>query len=310
MRYFLAVCFLVLAGYALTGLVQVRPGERAVIRRFGRVVATPGPGLWVGLPWGMDRVDRVPVDRLRRVTVGYQPDEEDGPVSSPGQLLTGDHNLINVRVAVHYSVDEQHVVDFVEQSDRVDDLVARAAEAVLAEWVAGRPIDEVLVTGKVAIPQVVVQATQERVEPYRVGLQIADADVVYLFPPDEVKNAFDEVTRAQTSIRTREHEARQEAARLLRDAETEKFRLERQAEAYVDEKLRLAQAEAERFDKRREQYHRLRARNPDFLKGIWWDEIGKLLTRLRENGGLDLLDHRLGADGMDITVMPPMPKKK
>ena len=46
--------------------------------------------------------------------------------------------------------------------------------------VAGRPIDEVLVSGKVAIPQVVVQATQERVEPYRVGLQIADADVVYL----------------------------------------------------------------------------------------------------------------------------------
>jgi modulator of FtsH protease HflK len=310
MRYFLAVCFLLLAGYALSGFVQVRPGERAVIRRFGRVVATPGPGLWVGLPWGMDRVDRVPVDRLRRVTVGYQPDEEDGPVSSPGQLLTGDHNLVNVRVAVQYSVDEQHVVDFVEQSDRVDDLVSRAAEAVLAEWVAGRPIDEVLVAGKVEIPQVVVQATQERVEPYRVGLQIADADVVYLFPPDEVKNAFDEVTRAQTSIRTREHEARQEAARLLRDAETEKFRLERQAEAYVDEKLRLAQAEAERFDKRREQYHRLRAGNPDFLKGIWWDEIGKLLTRLRENGGLDLLDHRLGADGLDITVMPPMPKKK
>ena len=310
MRYFFAVCFLALAGYACTGLVQVRPGERAVIRRFGRVVATPGPGLWVGLPWGIDRVDRVPVDRLRRVTVGYQPDEEDGPISSPGQLLTGDHNLINVRVAVHYSVNEQHVVDFVEQSDRVDDLVARAAEAVLAEWVAGRPIDEVLVAGKVVIPQVVVQATQERVEPYRVGLQIADADVVYLFPPDEVKNAFDEVTRAQTSIRTREHEARQEAARLLRDAETEKFRLERQAEAYVDEKLRLAQAEAERFDKRREQYHRLRAGNPDFLKAIWWDEIGKLLTRLRENGGLDLLDHRLGADGLDITVMPPMPKKK
>jgi membrane protease subunit HflK len=211
---------------------------------------------------------------------------------------------------VHYSVDEGHVADFVEQSDRIDELVARAAESALAEWVAGRPIDEVLLTGKVVIPRLLVQATQERVEPYRAGLQIADADVAYLFPPDEVKNAFDEVTRAQTSIRTREHEARQEAARLLRDAETEEFRLERQAESYVDEKLRLARAEAERFDKRRQQYQRLQATNPDFLKGIWWDEIGKLLTRLRENGGLDLLDHRLGADGLDITVIPPMPKKK
>jgi membrane protease subunit HflK len=309
-RYIVASLFLVIAGYSLTGFVQVRPGERAVVRRFGRVVANPGPGLWIGLPWGMDRVDRVPVDQLRRAKVGYEPEDEDGPVSSPGQLLTGDHNLVNVRVVVHYTVDEGHVADFVEQRDRSDELVVRAAESALAEWVAARPIDEVLLTGKNVIPPLLVQATQERVEPYRAGLQIADADVAYLFPPDEVKNAFDDVTRAQTSIRTREHEARQEATRLLRDAETEKFRLERQAEGYVDEKLRLARAEADRFDKRRQQYQRLRATNPDFLKGIWWDEIGKLLTRLRENGGLDLLDHRLGADGLDVTIMPPMPKKK
>ena len=310
MRYVLAFLILVTIGYCLTGFVQVRPGERAVVRRFGRVVATPGPGLWIGLPWGIDRVDRVPVDQLRRVRVGYEPEDEEGPVSSPGQLLTGDHNIVNVRVVVHYSVDEGRVTDFVEQIDRIDELVRRAAESALAEWVAARPIDEVLLTGKVVIPGLLVQATQEQVEPYRAGLQIADADVTYLFPPDEVKNAFDEVNRAQTSIRTREHEARQEAARLLRDAETEKFRLERQAEGYVNEKLRLARAEAQRFDRRREQYQRLRATNPDFLKGIWWDEIGKLLTRLRENGGLDLLDHRLGADGLDVTIMPPMPKKK
>ena len=49
--------------YLLTGVVEVRRGERAVVRRFGRVLAEqPEPGLWVGLPWGMDRVDRVEVD--------------------------------------------------------------------------------------------------------------------------------------------------------------------------------------------------------------------------------------------------------
>src|SRR5207249_2127753 len=74
MRKFVYVLIAVLCAYLLTGVAQVRPGERAVVRRFGRVVIPhPAPGLWVGLPWGMDRVDRVPVNFVRRLTVGYEP---------------------------------------------------------------------------------------------------------------------------------------------------------------------------------------------------------------------------------------------
>ena len=90
-------------GYAATGLYQVLPGEVAVVRRFGRVLPErPEPGLHLGLPWGMDRVDRVAVDQLRRVVVGYQ---EGGDAAMPaGQLLTGDHNLVNVQVTIYYKV--------------------------------------------------------------------------------------------------------------------------------------------------------------------------------------------------------------
>ena len=68
LRYLLAAAVVL---YLLTGVVQVRQGERAVVRRFGRVLdEKPTPGLWVGLPWGMDRVERVEVDALRNVQVG------------------------------------------------------------------------------------------------------------------------------------------------------------------------------------------------------------------------------------------------
>src|SRR5436305_6970324 len=94
-RYLLLIA---LAAYLLTGVSQVRPEERAVVRRFGKVVARPEPGLWVGFPWGIDRVDRIPVRTLRQVTVGYDaatpPDAEGTPT---GQLLTGDQNLVNVQ---------------------------------------------------------------------------------------------------------------------------------------------------------------------------------------------------------------------
>src|SRR5437870_8644723 len=98
----LAVALLLLAGSFLSAVTQVRRRERAVVRRFGRVLdEKPRPGLWIGLPWGMDRVDRVPVDLVRRVTVGYEPSEEAPAGMIPiGQLLTGDRNLVNIQVVI------------------------------------------------------------------------------------------------------------------------------------------------------------------------------------------------------------------
>src|SRR5437660_770017 len=103
LRYLLLIA---LAVYLLTGVAQIGPEERAVVRRFGKVVARPGPGLWVGLPWGIDRIDRVPVATVRRVVVGYQPDAFNDSAMPAGQLLTGDQNLVNVQVAVDYAVAE------------------------------------------------------------------------------------------------------------------------------------------------------------------------------------------------------------
>src|SRR5262249_37697154 len=120
---------LVLAGlliaWLLTGFTEIRPGERAVVRRFGRVLdVQPSAGLWIGLPWGIDRVDRVAVEQVRRVSVGYRPGSDPtGEDTPPGQLLTGDHNLVNVRVVVNYAVDPDALVDFVVQGDQVEELL-------------------------------------------------------------------------------------------------------------------------------------------------------------------------------------------
>jgi membrane protease subunit HflK len=308
-RLFFIVLLLLLVGWLLTGLTSVKPGERAVVRRFGKVVREVGAGLHVGWPWGIERVDRVAVDQVRRVTVGFQPGAEDsGVVTPPGQLLTGDHNLINMQVVVDYAVQPDHVDDFVVQAARVDGLVARAAESAVAEWVAGRNVDDVLLTSKATLPAWLVRQTQQRVDPYRLGVQVQAASIAYLLPPEDVRPAFDDVTRAQTAIRTQEHEARQTADSKRREAAWKRFQTEQQAAAYVNERLRLAQTEADIFTKRRQQYQRLRQQNPDILAAIWWDEMGKVFERLSANGRIDVLDHRIGPDGLDITQFPPRKK--
>src|SRR5262245_7509246 len=305
LRIFLLVVSLVLlVAYLLTGVVQIQPGERAVVRRFGRVLEEkPGPGLWIGLPWGMDRVDRISVDEPRRVEVGYLPNSEDGTNTPPGQLLTGDHNLVNVRVVLRYRVREDQLEEFVLHGDRADALIGRVAEGVLTEWVAGRDVDQVLLQGQVALGDWLVAQTQRRLEPYHIGVEVQQANVAHLFGPPEVKDAFDEVTRAQATIRTNLNRAEEEAEKRLREAQSERYKMLQLAAADARETKLKARAEADAFTKRLEQYRRLKQENPQFLERVWLDEMSKLFTRLKANGQLDLLDHYLSADGLDFTLI-------
>jgi membrane protease subunit HflK len=311
MRILVVVAVFVFALSLLTALTQVQPGERAVVYRFGRALERkPGPGLYVGLPWGIDRVERVAVDRVRRVTVGYTPAADEGSLTPPGQMVTGDHNLIDVQVEVYYAVNDKEVERFVLLADRADELVARAAEAALVAWVAGQTVDRLVSEDRGALQRLLAEQTQARLLPYELGVTVQSATVTYLNPPLEVKDAFAEVAQAETKRETAINEARQAANQRVREAEATAFDIGRQASAYATEQRLLARADANTFAQRLEQYQRLRKVNTGYLNGLWWDEIGLLYSRMRANGRIDLLDNHLGADGLDITQMPALPKKR
>ena len=306
LRYLLLIALVL---YLLTGLAQIRPEERAVVRRFGKVVAHPGPGLWVGLPYGIDRLDRVPTATVRRVPVGYRPEfVEENP---SGQFLTGDQNLVNVQVAIDYAVGEgpTDLEDYVAQRGRVDGILARETETALGEWVSGRPVDDVLLTGNVALPGWLTRRVQERIAGQRLGVRVQQASVAYLAPPDEVRGAFEEVNRAQTAARSQEQRAHQEAARTRLEAEATAYQLEQQALGSAAAKRALAKAEADAFKKRLEQYRKLKATNPDVLTAIWWDEMGRVWLGFKGRGRVELLDSHLGLDGLDLTQVVPPPKR-
>jgi membrane protease subunit HflK len=309
-RVLLVLLVLLPAGYLLTGVVQVRRGELAVVRRFGRVLEhKPEPGLWIGLPWWMDRVDRVVVDRVRSVTVGFNDEQEELESDSipAGQVLTGDHNLVNARVVLFYKVDPPQIADFVLHADRVEEILTRAVETALAEWVAGRTVDDVLLNGNNTLRPALLALVAEQIEPYRLGVELLDARVKGLAPPARVKDDFDAVARAQTGIATQRNKAEQEAAVRLSNARADRYRVEEETAAHVRTRRVLARQEAERFLVRLRQYEVGRKSNPDYLRQIWEEERARLFARLKQTGGIDLLDHHLGPDGLDLFTAPGRP---
>lgn len=290
-----------------TGIAQIRPEERGVVRRFGQIVARPGPGLWIGWPWGIDRVDRLAVRTARQLTIGDIQDDSE----NRSQFLTGDQNLIDVKLIVEYVVDESEegIDDYLANREIVDDLMRREVESLAAEWFGAMPIDDALLTARVAFPRWSLDRLTSRLAIHRLGILVQRISVEYLSAPIEVRDAFEQVNRAQTGIMTKENQARQDASTRRREAEAARYRNEQQAEAYRNERESLARADAEAFRKRLEQYRKLRTMNPAILDAIWWEEIGRVLFAMKSRGRIDLLDHHFGKDGIDISQFLA-PKRK
>ncbi len=284
-----------LVAYLGTGLATVGPGERGVVRRFGRVVARPGPGLWVGLPWGCDRLDRVQVGTARQVTVGA-----DDPAGVT--MLTGDQNVVAVRLVVEYAVGptDADLDDYLAGREMIDALLVKQAEALAAEWAAGRGVDRVLLTGHAGLSAWVAGGLPGRLAPHRPGVAVQRVSVESLAAPAEVREAFDAVNQAQTAVRTQENQARQAAGRRSATAETVRFSQGQQAAAYRAGQMSLAEADAAVFLARLTSF-RTAGGTPEALATIWWDEVGRLLVALKGRGRVDLLDHYLGPAGLDVT---------
>jgi membrane protease subunit HflK len=308
--YLIALAFLVwTAGTALT---QVRPGERAVIRQFGRILPEkPGPGLYIGWPWGVEQVERESVSSVRRINVGFTGKQgSEDEVVPAGQMLTGDHNLVNVQAAIDFKIREADVAKFVLQKDQVEAFVARAAETLLAEWIAGRKVDVVLGRGKIDLPRFLYTHLPVRLEKYELGVEIEQASIEKLEPPEQVKEAFERLTQAQTNMSTQKNQAEEKAGKMKSKMREEIFALQRQTAAYANVKRISATAEAENFNKRLDEYRKLKANNPDYLNTLWLDDMTRLYTRMKDAGRIELLDHFLTSEGLTITQFPLQPRKK
>ncbi len=309
MRHLWLLLLALLVGYGLTGFVQVRPGERAVVRRFGRVLPhKPEPGLWIGLPWGMDRVDRVPVDKIQSVTVGYQDDVADAAIPA-GQLLTGDHNLVNIQVTLFYKVRADEVDDYITQADRVEGLIARAAEVVLAQWVATRTVDDVLLNSKTALRTVLTNGTEQRLKDYRLGVEFLDSRVVLVSPPDDVKPAFDRVVRAQTAIQTRQLEAEREVNAREKEASAERTRLDLEAKDYVRKVTEIGRVRVARYQDELNKFNEAKESNPNYLRQTWDREMVRLMNEMQKNGQIGVLDDLLHKLGIGLNTMQAVPKR-
>lgn len=220
----IALIIIVLLWIALTSVHRIGPQERGVVMLLGSYSRTMTPGIGLTLPAPLETVETVDVEEIRTVDVGS--------VNGEGQnlVLTGDQNIIDLAYSVRWNIRSAELYKFALKDP--DATVQEVAESAMRAVLATVSLNEALGAGRTGVEQQVAIRMQEILDSYSSGIRIQGIAIKQADPPNEVNDAFKEVSAAK------------------QDADT----YVNQATAYAQQLKARAQGEAAAFDKVYEQY--------------------------------------------------------
>ena len=265
-----------LAGWCVVSVYVVRPSELGVVLRFGAPLPELlRPGLHF-CPRGIERVIRVEATRTFTMPIGFEMRDEKEVPSEGARWLTGDTNILSMRLALQYQVADP--ARYLLGTGDAPEILRRAAETALTECMASAAVDDVLTTGRATLIERVRQRTQGLLDDYAVGLHVVSLALRSAEPPSPVMAAFQDVQDARSDreklINQAHGYANETVPRARGDAET----LTASAAAERGRRVEAAKGDAKRF----EAVQLAAARAPaQFRERVYLDTLDRLLPRMR-----------------------------
>lgn len=239
--------------WGATGIYTVGPGEQGVVRQFGKVVGQTAPGLRYRVPWPIQRHDVVDVATVRRIEIGYRVGRA-GFIPAEALMLTGDENIVKVNLFVQYRVVDP--VKFLFNVRDPETTLHTTTEVALRSIVGQNTIDYTMTEGRVEVQENVQAYIQDLLDNYGTGIILLDARLLTVDPPDQVKDAFNEVVRAWEDKERLVQEARGYMEDLLPRARGEAEAIIREAEGYQEQRVLRAQGDVSLFLQVLEEYEK------------------------------------------------------
>jgi membrane protease subunit HflK len=202
LRRLLWVLPLVLVPWLLFSSYFTVPADSVgLVQRWGRFTRTEGSGLHFKLPFGIEAVELVAVERQLKLEFGFgtpgatNPEQIGGDPARERSMVTGDLNAALVEWVVQYKIGDPvlflfHVRD---PASTLRDL----AEAVMREIIGDRTVDEVITVGRGEIESSGLVRLRELTTKYQLGLTVDQLQLVNVNPPRDVQASFNEVNKAQ-----------------------------------------------------------------------------------------------------------------
>ncbi len=273
-----------------TSIYQIGTDEVGIILRLGRYTGGEAtPGLNFKLPFGIDLVYKVPVQRQLKQEFGFRTAEpgirttyQEQGFEEESLMLTGDLNAADVEWIVQYRIKDPYKYLFKVRN--VAETFHDISEAVVREVVGDRTVNEVLTIGRQDIADQVGKFLQGLCDQYEMGLGIDQVVLQDVTPPNPVKPSFNEVNQAQQEREKLINQARAEYNQVIPKARGEAEQTIQQAEGYAADRVNRARGEASRFLSVYEEYRKAPAVT---RQRLYLETMGDVLPRVEKKIILD-----------------------
>ncbi len=237
---------------AFTSFYTVDPEEVGIVLRFGEFVRTAQPGLNVKMPFGIESVTKVPVQRqlkaefgFRTVSSAVRSQYATRGLEDEAHMLTGDLNAAVVEWVVQFRIVDPY--KFLFRVRNVLETFRAMSEATMRKVVGDRTVNEVLTVGRQEVAAEVERRLQELCDQYETGIQVDQVVLQDVNPPDEVKASFNEVNEAQQEREKLINQAQAEYNQVIPRAKGEALQTIEQAEGYALNRVNRAEGDSARF---------------------------------------------------------------
>jgi membrane protease subunit HflK len=237
-----------------TGFYIVDQGSLGVVQRFGKYTTNTEPGPRWHWPFPIESVTVVNMEQVRRLEVGYRSSTEGAgsktKVPREALMLTEDENIIDMQVAVQYKL--KSAKDFIFNNRDTDKSVMSAAETAIREVVGKSKLDDLLQKG---LPDTSVRM-QAILDSYNTGILITSVSRQKGAAPEQVKEAFDDVNRANQDYQRQINLGQAYANDVIPKARGNASRLAAEAAGYKLKVESEATGNASRFEQILTQYNK------------------------------------------------------
>ncbi len=232
--------------------------EKALVLRFGKIIATKSAGLSFKLP--IDRIVKVDI-KTRGMQFGYTHSDNQDISTEDAISITSDSNFIHTDFYIEWRVvnPEKYLI----VANDVEAFIYNLMRAGVKETINKYPVDEVLTTAKTEIETDVKEYMFTQLQNYDMGVEIKNITLQDTEPPTpEIIAAFKNVENARQNKDTKVNVANQYLSEELPKARAEADKLIQNAEAQKQARINEAMGQVERFNKLYEEY----AKNPQTTK--------------------------------------------
>ena len=237
----------------LTSFYTIDPEETGLVLRFGQYVRAAEPGLHFKVPFGVERVLKVPIQRqlkeefgFRTLRAGVKSQYTTKGYGGESNMLTGDLNAAVVEWVVQYRIVDPYKYLF--QVRNVEETFRDMSEAVMRRIVGDRTVNEVLTVGRAEVALEVQSGLQVLCDQYETGIKVDQVVLQDVNPPDPVKPSFNAVNEAQQEKEKLINQAQSEYNREIPKAEGAALQTVQEAEGYALDRVNRAQGDATLFN--------------------------------------------------------------